>query len=60
MFYTPEGFTNDSPITPMTSTPVNKPSDRKSLCLFTNIIDLKNKTATCKVGAVKSKRKTFK
>ena len=34
---TPEGFTKNSPISPMTSTPVKKPSAQKSLCLFTNI-----------------------
>ena len=37
MVSTPEGFTNDSPISPITSTPVKKPSARKSLCMFTNI-----------------------
>ena len=41
----PEGLTYNSPISPMTSTPVNKPSARKSLCLFTNIFYVKNKTA---------------
>ena len=29
----------------MTSTPAKKPSARKSLCLFTNILDVKPKTA---------------
>ena len=37
MVSTPEGFTNNSPIYPMTSLPIKKPSARKSLCLFTNI-----------------------
>ena len=37
MVSTPEGFTNEIPISPMTSTPVKKPRARKSLCLFTNI-----------------------
>ena len=37
MVSTLEVFTNDSPISPMTSTPVKKPRDQKSLCLFTNI-----------------------
>ena len=46
MFYTPEGFTNNSPIFPMISTPVKKPSARKPLCLFTNILDVKNKNST--------------
>ena len=34
---TTEGFTKNSPISPITSTPVKKPSARKSLCMFTNI-----------------------
>ena len=39
----------------MTSTPVNKPSARKSLCIFTNILDVKKKTSTRLVRAAKSK-----
>ena len=46
MVSTPEVFTEDSSISPMISTPVKKPSAQKSLCLFTNILDVK-KTATC-------------
>ena len=46
MVSTPEGFTDDSPIYPMKSTPVKKPRARKSLCMFTNILDVKKKTAT--------------
>ena len=46
MVSTNEGFTNDSTISPMKSTPVKKPSAGKLLCLFTNILDLKKKTAT--------------
>ena len=38
---TTEGFTNNTPIYPMTPTSPNKPSARKSLCLFTNILDAK-------------------
>ena len=38
---TPEGFTDKSPDVHMTSTPVKKPSARKSRCLFTNILDVK-------------------
>ena len=41
MVSTPEGYTNKSPISPMTPTPAKKPIDRKSLCLFTNIFDVK-------------------
>ena len=59
MVSTPELFTNDSPISPMTTTIVKKPRARKSLCLFTNILDVK-KTATCRVGSAKSKRKAIK
>ena len=41
MASTPEGFTNNSPISPRTSTPVKKPSARKSLCMFTNVLEVK-------------------
>ena len=37
MVSNPEGFTNNSPIYPMTSTPIKKQSAQKSLCLLTNI-----------------------
>ena len=60
MVYTPEVFANNNPISPMTSTPVKKPSDIKSLCLFTNILDMKNKTDTRRVVADKSKHKAIK
>ena len=43
MVSNPEGVTDNSPNVHMTSTLVNKPSDRKSLCLFTNILDVKKK-----------------
>ena len=54
MVSTPERFTNNSPRSPMAPTPFNKLSARKSLCLFTKIIDLKKKTATHRFGAAKS------
>ena len=60
MVYTPEGFTDKSPISPMNPTPVKKPSSRKSLCMFTNILDMNKKTAYRRVGAAKSKRKAIK
>ena len=41
MVYNPERFTNNSHISPMTPTPVKKPSARKSLCMFTNILEVK-------------------
>ena len=59
MVSTPEVFTDYIPRSPMTSTPVKTPSSRKPLCLFTNILDAKNKTATCRVVAAKSKRKAI-
>ena len=60
MVSTPEGFTNNSPRSTMTPTPVKKPSARKSPCLFTNILDVKKKTAIRRVGDAKSKHKAIK
>ena len=48
MIYALEGFTDNIPISPMTSIPVKKPSARKSLCIFTNNLDVK-KTLTVKL-----------
>ena len=42
---TPEGVTDNIPNVHMTSSPFKKPSARKSLCLFTNILDVKPKIA---------------
>ena len=44
----------------MTSTPVKKPGERKSLCLFTNILDYQPKTAKRRFVAAKSRRKAMK
>ena len=44
----------------MTPLTLKKPSARKSLCLFTNILDLKSKTAKRQVGGSKSNRKEIK
>ena len=60
MVSTPEGFIDNSTRSPMKTTPVKKPGAGKSLCLFTTILDVKNKTAICQVGAAKSKRKAKK
>ena len=60
MMSTPEGVIDDSPNAPMASTPVKKPSARKSMCPFTNILNVKNKTAKRRIGAVKSKRRAIK
>ena len=46
----PQGFTNNIPRSPMTPTPVKKPSARKSLCLFTNILDVKKKLLPVELG----------
>ena len=55
MVSTPEEITYDSFSLPMTQTTVKKPSARKSLCLFTNIFDVKKKTAKCCIEAKKPK-----
>ena len=55
-----EGVTDNIPNVHMTSTPVKKPSARKSLCLFTNILDVNPKTAKCRFVAEKSRRKAMK
>ena len=60
MVSTPEGVTDNIPYVPMTSTPVKKPSARKSLCLFTNILYVKPKTAKRRIVAAKSKRIAIK
>ena len=49
----PEGVTDNSPNVPLTSTPVKKPSARKSLCLFANIFDVKPKTEKLRIVAAK-------
>ena len=41
MVYTTEGFIDNSPRYPTTTTPVNKPSARKLLCLFNDILYVK-------------------
>ena len=53
MVLTPEEVKDDGLCFPMTSTPAKKTSARKSLCLLTNILSVKNKTAERRVGHVK-------
>ena len=60
MVSTPERFTNSGPISPGPSMTVINPSARKSLSLFTEVLDVKSKTAVRRVGAAKSKRKSIK
>ena len=57
---TPYGFTDSSPNVHMPSTPVKNPSASKSLCLFTNILDVQPKTAKRRFVAAKSRRKYMK
>ena len=59
MVSTPEGVTDDSPNLPMTSKPAKKPIARKSLCLFTNLFDVKKKAEKRHIGAAKSKRRAM-
>ena len=60
MVSNPEGFTNNSTRYTMTPTPVKKPSARKSLCIFTKILDVKKKTDIRRLGAAKLKLKAIK
>ena len=57
---TPEGVTNHSPNVHLTSSPVKKPSARKSVCLFTNILAVESTTAKRRFVAAKSRRKSMK
>ena len=55
-----EVLTDNSPNVPMTSIPVKKPSARKSLCLFTDILDVIPKTTKRRIVAEKYKRRAIK
>ena len=57
---TAEGVTDNSHNVHMISTPVKKPSARKSLCLFTSISDVQPKTAKRRFVSAKSRRKSMK
>ena len=57
---TPEGVTDNSLNVHMASKTVKKPSARKSLCLFTNILDVKPTTAKRRFVAAKFRRKSMK
>ena len=57
---TPERFTDNIPISPGPPMIVKKCSARKSLHLFTEVLDVKNKTSVRQVVACKSKRKAIK
>ena len=55
MVYTPEETTDVSPSLQKTPTTSKKPSDRKSLCLFTNIFDVRPEKEKRRIGATDSK-----
>ena len=55
-----EIFTDNSPMSPVPPMNVKKYSAIKSLHLFTEILDVKNKTAVQQVGDAKLKRKAFR
>ena len=57
---TPEGVTDNSPNVHMAYTPVKKPSARKSLCLYTNILHVKPTTEKLRFIAAKCRRKSMK
>ena len=57
---TSEGVIDNSPNVHMASKPVKKPSARKSLCLFTNILDVKPMRAKRRFVAAKFRRKSMK
>ena len=60
MVSTPEESTYVIPSLRKTPTIVKTQSASKPLCLFTNIFDVKKKTAKRRVGAAKSKRRSMK
>ena len=57
---TPEGFIDNSPNVHMISSTVKKPSARKSICLFTNIFDVKPTTSKRRFVAAKYRCKAMK
>ena len=60
MMSNPEVVTDNSPNVTLKSTPVNKLIAGKSLCLFTNIFDVKLKSAKRRIVAAKSKHRAMK
>ena len=51
---TSNGFTDNSPISPGTSLTIRKPSAIKPLHIFTEVLDVKKKTAFRQVGDAKN------
>ena len=56
----PEEVTDVSPSLRINQTTAKKPSARKSLCLFTNIFDVKKETSIRRVESEKSKCRAIK
>ena len=56
----PEGCTYNVLLTPNPSVSIKNTSARKPLCHFTDILDVKHKTAVCSFVAAKEKRKEIK
>ena len=59
MVSTPEGFTQNRPIYPMTSTPLKKPSAQKSPCLFNNIFEVEKNLLTVKLELINLSARQF-
>ena len=60
MFYPPERFTDNSPMSPKYPMIVRNTSEIKSLYLFTEVFDVKKKTSVTRVCADKSKCKAVR
>ena len=59
MVSTNDIFTYNSKISTRTNMIVKECSARKSLRIFTKVLDVKNKTAVHRIGAAESKRKAI-
>ena len=60
IFSNPEEFTDKSPVSLDQSEPVKNTSASKSLYLFSSVLDIKQKTYVCRLGATKSKPKSIR
>ena len=59
MVYSTERFTDNIPMSPGTPVTLRKPSARKPLYLFTEVLYVKKKTDIRKLGAAKSELKAI-
>ena len=57
VFATPDIFTDNITMSPGTSVTIRNPIARKPLHPFTEVLDVKKKTSSIRLGAAKSKRK---